>query len=123
MAARYLVDRGDGVPALILAERQRILRDCIFGIDLDPVAVAIARSSLRLAMLEGAPPDSKGRRRPLSVDCPLPDVASNVICANSLLGPADLRSADREPAGPIEPLDWDADPVTAPGFDVFLGNP
>ncbi len=115
LAARYLVDRGDGVPALALSERRRILRDCIFGIDVDPVAVAIARSSLLLAMLEGEPPDGGGG--------PLPDLANNLLCANSLLAPADFRPDDPEQGDPLDALDWDASPATAPGFDIWLGNP
>lgn len=120
---KYLVDCGNGIFSLAIPEKKRILRDCIFGIDIDPTAVEITKLSLLLAALEDETRESVDRQLSLFSERPLPDVSSNILCANSLLERSDLGLDDLDHVDALRPLDWDHHPVTAPGFDVLIGNP
>jgi len=120
---RFLVDRGNGVYSLCIPEKKRILRDCIFGIDIDPTAVEITRLSLLLAALEGETRETVDRQLSLFSERPLPDVSANILCANSLLDRSDLSLGDLEHVDALRPLDWDNHHVTAAGFDILIGNP
>ena len=87
---------------LTTAEKKRILTTHIFGVDVDPGAVEVARLSLLLKMLEGASGDKR--------DGSLPDLSENIQCGNSLLG--------TDYAGPGA-LDWASEGL----FDCIIGNP
>lgn len=120
---KFLVDHGKGIYSLAIPEKKRVLRDCIFGIDIDQTAVEITRLSLMLAALEGETRESVDRQLSLFSERPLPDVSGNILCANSLLERSDLGLDDLDHVDALRPLDWDRHPVTAPGFDVLIGNP
>jgi hypothetical protein len=120
---KHLIDHGDRIYSLNISEKKRILQECIFGIDIDPAAVEITKLSLLLAALEGETRESVDRQLSLFSDRPLPDLSENILCNNSLLESADLDLTDLQFIDQLRPLDWDASPVTGPGFDVLLGNP
>jgi SAM-dependent methyltransferase len=63
---------------LTVAEKGRILLNSIYGVDIDPGAVEVAKRSLLLKMLEGDQRTASGR---------LADLSSNVHCGNALIGP------------------------------------
>jgi methylase of polypeptide subunit release factors len=115
-AYQYLLDwyGAQVVAPLSRAARLRILRLHIYGVDIDPRAVAVARLSLgRLVLAGGA--------------APLPDLRANIQCGDALIGP-DFAGAT--PATPtpdtVRVFDWAAAFPTimqAGGFDVVLGNP
>ena len=84
-------------------ERLSILRNSIFGVDLDPQAVEIARLNLLLRAL-------RERQR-------LPELRENIKRGNSLI-------SEGEPEK--HPFDWDREfPLIMKegGFDVVIGNP
>jgi hypothetical protein len=120
---RYLVDQGLGVYSLVIPEKKRILKDCIFGIDIDPAAVEITKLSLLLAVLEGETRESVDRQLSLFHERPLPDLSTNILCNNSLLESSDLGLTDLGYIEQLKPLDWDTNPITGGGFDVLIGNP
>jgi len=86
----------DGDWQLTLAERQRVLLDNVFGIDIDPRAVEAAKLALVLAMLDQSPDASIAAQT-------LHRLADNIQCSDALLG-----SSAKMAGG---------------GFDVVLGNP
>jgi adenine-specific DNA-methyltransferase len=86
---------------LCLPERKRILSNNIFGVDIDPRAVEIARRSLLSKMFEGEPGQARRMER-----------VPHLRCGNTLVG-----------------FDWH-DPqagfgavMAAGGFDAIIGNP
>jgi hypothetical protein len=70
--------------ALTVAERKRILLNNIFGVDIDPQAVEAARLALLSKALNG---EAIGQTLRPSPKRALPDLAANIQCGNSLIGP------------------------------------
>jgi adenine-specific DNA-methyltransferase len=102
------------VAELTWQERIAILTRNIFGVDLDPQAVEIARLNLLIRALA---------QREL-----LPSLGNNIQCGNSLIFGKDdelekvLGSNFRE----LKPFNWGerfADIVNSGGFDIVIGNP
>lgn len=131
-------------------EKTKILRNNIFGVDIDPQAVEITMMSLYLKALEG----ERGllpKKQHL-----LPPLSNNIKCGNSLIGydifdpsisplskggiKGGLKEFDDETKSRINPFDWNSksvgfgeimNPSQSPlekggskrGFDVVIGNP
>jgi hypothetical protein len=122
---RYLMVGADGRLRLKLSERKRILIDNIFGVDIDLQAVEVAKLSLLLKVIEGE------TQAAFVVDRLLPDLDSNIVCGNSLIGSdfyptAELIHLTSDEAAKVNPLDWSsAFPNIAAkhGFDAVVGNP
>ena len=103
---------------LTAGERQRILTTCIFGVDIDPRAVAVTRLLLSLAMREGE-------------DAVLPTLGQNIRCGNSLVSPGfhddqDAALLDDRARQRIRAFSFPgAFPavMAAGGFDAVLGEP
>jgi hypothetical protein len=74
------------LPLESAAERRRtIVRDCLFGVDVDPMAVRLAELRLWLALVgDAASPDAV---------CPLPNLDQHLRQGDSLLSPVDLGAA------------------------------
>lgn len=98
------LERGaDGQWKLTFAERSRILQEHIYGVDLDPQAVAVTQLSLWLKLLEDLP-------EPLQ--SPLPDLSRNICCGDAVMQQ--------------DGFDWKkafANVMQTGGFDVVIGNP
>ena len=115
---------------LSLEEKAAILRNNIYGVDLDQQAVEITMMSLYIKMLEGERGAIVGRGI-------LPPLRDNIKCGNSLIGPdieQQLRLLDDEAVfskelDRIKPFDWNSqregfgDIMAAGGFDAVIGNP
>ncbi|MBM4042651.1 MAG: restriction endonuclease subunit M [Planctomycetes bacterium] len=116
---------------LTLAERRRILLNSIFGVDIDAQAVEVTKLSLLLKVLEGASREVIESQLKLFHERALPDLASNVKCGNSLIGPDFYNGQqgtlfDDEERYRINDFDWHKGFPTAMkagGFDAILGNP
>ena len=111
--------------SLPLREKAKILRNNIFGCDIDSQAVEITMMSLYLKALEG----ERGllpKKQHL-----LPSLGDNIKCGNSLIGYdiMDGRLFDDDTKSRINFFDWDSKStgfgeITANGgFDVVIGNP
>jgi len=72
---------------LTTAERKRILLNSIYGVDIDPQAVEVTKLSLLLKVLEGESKQSLEKQLLLYHERALPDLAGNIKCGNSLIGP------------------------------------
>ncbi len=116
---------------LTTAERKRILLNNIYGVDIDPRAVEVTKLSLLLKVLEGESQETLERQRRMFHERALPDLASNIKCGNSLIGPdfyegQQLTMFDEEERQRINVFDWKdefAEIMKAGGFDAVIGNP
>ncbi|NJN87656.1 MAG: hypothetical protein HC881_16785, partial [Leptolyngbyaceae cyanobacterium SL_7_1] len=90
---------------LTTSARSQILLNHIFGVDLDPQAIAITRLSLLLIWAEGLDQPATSP----------PDLTANLWCGNALMesDPIQLRSSRETIAFPHIPE----------GFDLVIGNP
>ncbi|MBI1800422.1 MAG: Eco57I restriction-modification methylase domain-containing protein [Chloroflexi bacterium] len=107
---------------LSLQQKADIIRNNIFGVDIDAQAVEITMMSLYLKMLEG-------ERGLISGRGVLPALSANIKCGNSLIGP-DYFSGQLLPDDAamrrINAFDWQtefADVMRSGGFDCVIGNP
>jgi predicted type IV restriction endonuclease len=116
---------------LTTAERKRILLDHIYGVDIDTQAVEVTKLSLLLKVLEGENQETLQRQLRLFRQRALPDLADNIKCGNSLIGPDFYRGQqldlfDDEQRLRINVFDWIAEfaeIMKSGGFDVVIGNP
>ncbi len=116
---------------LTTAEKKRILLNNIYGVDIDPQAVEVTKLSLLLKVLEGESHDTLESQRLLWHERALPDLASNIKCGNSLIGPdfyADRQPTlfDDEERYRINVFDWNKEfpgIFQGGGFHAVIGNP
>ncbi len=99
---------------LTTAEQKRILLDNIFGVDIDPQAVEVTKLSLLLKVLEGESEETLANQLRLFHERALPDLAGNIKCGNSLIGPDyynghQLNMLDEEERYRINVFDWKAE--------------
>jgi len=124
---------------LTITEKKRILINNIFGVDIDSQAVEVTKLSLLLKVLEGESSETLDNQYRLFHERALPDLANNIKCGNSLIGPdfydnLDSSCHSRENGNPdelrdkINAFDWHAEfseifDGKNPGFDAVIGNP
>ena len=114
---------------LTTAEKKRILLNNIYGVDIDRQAVEVTKLSLLLKVLEGENQETLGQQLALWRERALPDLAANIKCGNSLIGPDYFEGQlmpDEEEMRRVNPFDWEAEfpeVMAAGGFDVVIGNP
>ncbi|MCC0563796.1 Eco57I restriction-modification methylase domain-containing protein [Brevibacillus borstelensis] len=116
---------------LTLYEKQRILRNNIYGVDIDAQAVEVARFSLLLKILENetaASVDAHLSQHRVRV---LPNLDDNIQCGNSLVDysyfefPREGLDTHNQLIN-INPFDWKSsfrEIFLQGGFDVIIGNP
>ncbi|TVS16703.1 MAG: restriction endonuclease subunit M, partial [Planctomycetaceae bacterium] len=115
---------------LSTAERKRILLDHIYGVDIDSQAVEVTKLSLLLKVLEGETKETLLRQL-FAKQRALPDLADNIQCGNSLIGPDFYRGKqldlfDDEERMRINVFEWEtefSDIMLSGGFDAVIGNP
>jgi adenine-specific DNA-methyltransferase len=115
---------------LTIEEKQHILTNCIFGVDIDSQAVEVTKLSLYLKLLENEGGEAKGQLFRHSDFTLLPSLEDNIKCGNSLIGTdfyaqltLELTDDDRIK---VNCFDWEKEFMSifeAGGFDVVIGNP
>ena len=119
------MDPRNGEWRLAIEEKKRILTAHIFGVDIDPQAVEVSKLSLLLKVLEG---ETDLSLLPFG-DRALPNLADNIKCGNSLIGPDYFTGKlipDLDEMKRVNPFDWKQafpDTMKAGGFDCVIGNP
>ena len=124
---------------LTITEKKRILLNNIFGVDIDSQAVEVTKLSLLLKVLEGESSETIDNQYRLFHERALPDLANNIKCGNSLIGPdfcdtIDSSCQSLENGNPdelrdkINAFDWHAEfpeifSGKNPGFNAIIGNP
>ena len=115
---------------LTISEKQRILQNNIFGVDIDPQAVEVTKLSLYLKLLENEGKEASDTLFKFSDLTLLPSLEENIKCGNSLVGtdfynPASLGLTPDEQIK-INCFDWDKEfpgVFKNGGFDIVIGNP
>jgi len=119
---------------LSIPEKQRILTNNIFGVDIDQQAVEVAKFSLMLKLMETEKKDLQDLipyAQMYSDIKMLPNLNKNIQCGNSLIGTdyytnADMALIDQEQIQKINPFDWQkqfSEIFKQGGFDCVIGNP
>jgi hypothetical protein len=114
---------------LTIEEKKRIRTTHIFGVDIDAQAVEVSKLSLLLKVLEGETDQSLSLSQLPFSDRALPNLADNIKCGNSVIGPDYFTGkpiADAEEMRRVNPFDWKQgfpDAMKAGGFDCVIGNP
>ncbi|MGB8592260.1 MAG: N-6 DNA methylase [Candidatus Acidiferrales bacterium] len=116
----------NGEPRLSVVRKAEILRNNLFGVDIDPQAVEVTMMSLYLKALEGERSQLPPKQHLL------PELKFNVLCGNSLIGPDIYEQgtlfgdAERDT---INAFDWNSDAggfgriMDQGGFNCVIGNP
>jgi type I restriction-modification system DNA methylase subunit len=115
---------------LTIEEKQRILTNNIFGVDIDSQAAEVTKLSLYLKLLENEGKEAEGWLFKYTDKTLLPSLEDNIKCGNSLIGTdfyaqPELNLTDDERIK-VNCFDWEkgfADIFKAGGFDVVIGNP
>lgn len=122
-------DHRNGQWRLTIEEKKRILTTHTFGVDIDLQAVEVTKLSLLLKVLEGETDQSLSLSQLAFGDRALPNLADNIKCGNSLIGPDYFTGKmfhDPEELKRVNPFDWKRgfpDAMKAGGFDCIIGNP
>lgn len=124
---RLIIVPGSDTYRLSYSLRRSILLRNIWGVDIDPLAVEVAKFSLFLKLLEDTNPEEIDAFVTYTTDRILPQMDDNIRNGNSLVGTAyaqfDPEVFDRE--GGLEQIrmfDWESEFGTD-GFDAIIGNP
>ncbi len=116
---------------LTTEERKRILLNNIYGVDIDPQAVEVTKLSLLLKVLEGEDEQTIAQQLALFHQRVLPDLANNIKCGNSLIGPdfyegQQVSLLDEGEMYRLNVFDWNSEfseIMKNGGFDAVIGNP
>lgn len=119
-------DDGNEIQRLGIIKKSQILKNNIFGVDIDPQAAEITTMSLYIKALEGE--KSLPHKKEL-----LPSLSDNIKCGNSLVGfdytaqQTLFQDSEREKVNPFE---WKSKDTgfgkifdENKGFDAIIGNP
>ena len=126
-----IYESGQNVYKLTIEEKQRILLNNIYGVDIDDQAVEVTKLSLYLKLLENEGSETQGQLFKFSDMKLLPSLDSNIKCGNSLVGSdyyneKDVSLFDDEAMRKINTFDWDKEfpeVFAQGGFDCVIGNP
>ena len=116
---------------LTTAEKKRILTNNIFGVDIDANAVEVTKLSLLLKVLENESSETIHSQLKMWHERALPNLAGNIKCGNSLIGPDFYESRqtamfDEAEMHRINAFDWQREfpeIFEKGGFDAVIGNP
>ena len=118
----------NGKWVLSLKQKQKILTNNIYGVDIDAQAVEVTQLSLYLKLLEDESNATAEETWVMFKEQILPSLSDNIICGNSLIG-TDISSGtlfNWEEEKKLKPMNFeDAFPkiMKAGGFDAVVGNP
>jgi hypothetical protein len=116
---------------LTIEEKQRILLNNIFGVDIDQQAVEVTRLSLLIRLMEGENRESSGELFKHSDFKLLPNLNDNIKCGNSLIS-TDFYAKQKQGLFPMDEMrrinafDWKKEfssVMHRGGFDCVIGNP
>lgn len=118
----------NGVTCLTINEKKRILRNNIYGVDIDTLAVEVTKLSLLLKVLEDQHKDQLEAQQKLFHERALPNLSSNIKNGNSLIGSDILEQQElsMEEIKVIKPFDYEEEfpeIFEQGGFDCVIGNP
>ncbi len=118
-----------GVYVLSIHQKQNILLNNIYGVDIDLQATEVTQLSLFLKMLEDETTSTANDMMVLFHEKILPNLTNNIKCGNSLIGTDILNTKlnlDLEQERKLNPFDFKlafSKVFKKGGFDVIVGNP
>ncbi|MDR1478682.1 MAG: N-6 DNA methylase [Planctomycetaceae bacterium] len=126
-----IFESGSQTYKLTIAEKQRILQNNIFGVDIDSQAVEVTKLSLYLKLLENEGKESEGQLFSFADLRLLPDIDNNIKCGNSLIGTDFFAQQNfnltEDEQLKINCFDWEKEFSNIfknnGGFDIVIGNP
>ncbi|HHX59423.1 MAG TPA: restriction endonuclease subunit M [Epulopiscium sp.] len=115
----HLIEIDNGMKKLPLEEKKKILKSCIFGIDIDVHAVEVARFSLLIKLIEEETTPSVVGSTPI-----LPYLNENIFYGNSLVSDEELAGQvlNTEEILELVPFNWKSI-NQGENFDLIIGNP
>jgi type I restriction-modification system DNA methylase subunit len=115
---------------LTATEKKRVLLNNIFGVDIDPIAVEVAKLSLLLKCMEGETATSIENTQRIFHEKVLPNIDGNIRCGNALISNDFYQKSKTEFTEKeqlqINAFDWETEfpqVFKQGGFDVVIGNP
>lgn len=118
----------EGQWVLSLKQKQDILLNNIYGVDIDYQAVEVTQLSLFLKLLEDETTATANDMQVLFKEKILPDLSKNIVCGNSLIG-TDIYEGSMFPTEEekkINAMNFEnkfPDIMKNGGFDAIVGNP
>ncbi|MFC2093522.1 Eco57I restriction-modification methylase domain-containing protein, partial [Bacteroidota bacterium] len=118
----------DGMYILSIKQKQNILHNNVFGVDIDQQATEVTQLSLALKMLEDETTATANDMQVLFHEKILPDLSKNIVCGNSLIGTDILSNNmfESEEERKLNPMDFEnvfPEIMRKGGFDAIVGNP
>jgi len=118
----------DGSYRLTISEKKRILKNNIYGVDIDTLAVEVTKLSLLLKVLEDQNKEKVEQQKTLFHKRALPNLSNNIKNGNSLIESDILEQQDlsMEEIKEIKPFDYEEEfpeVFEDGGFDIVVGNP
>ena len=113
---------------LTLLQKQKILLNNIYGVDIDQQAVEVTQLSLYLKLLEDETTATANDTWVLFKEKLLPNLSKNIVCGNSLIG-TDILSGnlfDFNEEKKLKPMNFEnvfPEVMSGGGFDAIVGNP
>lgn len=120
----------NGTPFLTISGKKRIINHCIYGVDINPEAVEVARMSLSLKVLDGYTPELFEKAGFFGSKI-LEGIGENIKCGNSLVDPDIISTIpsitnDLDEYEHTNVFSWKEafpDVFKKGGFDYIVGNP
>ncbi|MDR2210106.1 MAG: N-6 DNA methylase, partial [Spirochaetaceae bacterium] len=126
----YIFQVSENMYRLTIAEKQRILQNNIFGVDIDSQAVEVTKLSLYLKLLENEGKEAEGQLFNFSDMTLLPSLEENIKCGNSLVGTdfynQKTLGLTEDEQIKVNCFDWEKEfdgIMKGGGFDIIIGNP
>jgi adenine-specific DNA-methyltransferase len=122
-------DQDSGTWVLSIKQKQQILLNNVYGVDIDLQATEVTQLSLFLKMLEDETTATANDMMVLFHETILPNLTNNIKCGNSLIGTEILTTKldlDLDHERKLNPFDFElAFPKVFKkgGFDALVGNP
>ncbi|MGI8786970.1 MAG: Eco57I restriction-modification methylase domain-containing protein [Pyrinomonadaceae bacterium] len=122
------IENADGSFMLSIGQRRDILRNNVFGVDVDAQATEVAQLSLALKLLEDATTATARAFQPKLGEKILPDMTKNIVCGNSLIDHdiLDGQLFERNEERKLNPMSYEdkfPEIMRGGGFDAIVGNP
>lgn len=126
--ANCIYDPENQIYVLSIKQKQQILTNNVFGVDIDQQATEVTQVSLFLKLLEDETMATANDMNVLFAEKILPDLSGNIKCGNSLIGweIMDGQLFEQKELRKLNPFDFgQAFPkvFAKGGFDVIVGNP
>lgn len=126
-----IYDSENQIWVLSIRQKQQILLDNVFGVDIDLQATEVSQVSLFLKLLEDETMATANDMNVLFAEKILPDLSGNIKCGNSLIGYEIMDGVlefGKEEMRKLNPFDFEqAFPTVfsgkSKGFDCIVGNP